>query len=184
MHQEEVARVIAQHDILAVPVVDAERRVKGIVTVDDVVDVVETEATEDIQKIGGTVALDAPYLQTSIAEMMKKRAGWLAVLFVGELFTASAMGRYQSELEKALVLTLFIPLIISSGGNSGSQASTLDHPRHGARTGARARLVARRAPRARERVSAGRADPGSSASCASSPGSCVPRYGEHYVPWP
>jgi magnesium transporter len=125
LDQEAVARVIAQHDILAVPVVDAERRVKGIVTVDDVVDVVETEATEDIQKIGGSVALDAPYLQTSILQMVKKRAGWLAVLFVGELFTASAMGRYQGELEKALVLSLFIPLIISSGGNSGSQASTL-----------------------------------------------------------
>jgi len=125
MDQEEVARVIAQHDILAVPVVDAERRVKGIVTVDDVVDVVETEATEDIQKIGGSVALDAPYLQTSALQMIKKRAGWLAVLFVGELFTATAMNHYQGELEKALVLSLFIPMIISSGGNSGSQASTL-----------------------------------------------------------
>ncbi len=125
MDQEAVARLIAQHDILAVPVVDSERRVKGIVTVDDVVDVVETEATEDIQKMGGSVALDAPYLQTSVAQMIKKRAGWLAVLFVGELFTASAMGRYQEELQHALVLSLFIPLIISSGGNSGSQASTL-----------------------------------------------------------
>lgn len=125
LDQEAVARIIAQHDILAVPVVDSERRVKGIVTVDDVVDVVETEATEDIQKMGGSVALDAPYLQTSIAQMIKKRAGWLAVLFVGELFTASAMGRYQDELQHALVLSLFIPLIISSGGNSGSQASTL-----------------------------------------------------------
>ena len=125
MDQEEVARVIAQHDILAVPVVDAERRVKGIVTVDDVVDVVETEATEDIQKIGGSAALDAPYLQTSPLQMIKKRAGWLAVLFVGELFTATAMGRYEDELQKAIVLSLFIPLIISSGGNSGSQASTL-----------------------------------------------------------
>ncbi len=125
MDQEAVARIIAQYDILAVPVVDSERRVKGIVTVDDVVDVVETEATEDIQKMGGTAALDAPYLQTTVAQMIKKRAGWLAVLFVGELFTASAMGRYQDELQHALVLSLFIPLIISSGGNSGSQASTL-----------------------------------------------------------
>jgi magnesium transporter len=108
-----------------VPVVDAERRVKGIVTVDDVVDVVETEATEDIQKIGGSAALDAPYLQTNIMQMVKKRAGWLAVLFVGELFTASAMGRYQDELKAQIVLSMFIPLIISSGGNSGSQASTL-----------------------------------------------------------
>src|SRR5262245_36148847 len=122
MDQEAVARVIAQHDILAVPVVDAEKRVKGIVTVDDVVDVVETEATEDIQKIGGTAALDAPYLQTSIAQMIKKRAGWLAILFVGEMFTASAMGVYEDDLKRAIVLSLFIPLIISSGGNSGSQA--------------------------------------------------------------
>jgi magnesium transporter len=125
LDQEAVARVIAQHDILAVPVVDAERRVKGIVTVDDVVDVVETEATEDIQKIGGSVALDAPYLQTTFAQMFKKRAGWLAVLFVGELFTTTAMARYQDELKNAIVLSLFMPLIISSGGNSGSQASTL-----------------------------------------------------------
>jgi magnesium transporter len=125
MDQEAVARIIAQHDILAVPVVDAERRVKGIVTVDDVVDVVETEATEDIQKMGGSVALDAPYLQTSIAQMIKKRAGWLAILFVGEMFTASAMGVYEDDLKRAIVLSLFIPLIISSGGNSGSQASTL-----------------------------------------------------------
>jgi len=125
MDQEAVARVIAQHDILAVPVVDGERRVKGIVTVDDVVDVVETEATEDIQKIGGSEALDAPYLQTSARVMIQKRAGWLAVLFLGELLTASAMGRYQDELQHAIVLSLFIPLIISSGGNSGSQASTL-----------------------------------------------------------
>jgi len=125
LDQEEVARIIAQRDILAVPVVDANGCVKGIVTVDDVVDVVETEATEDIQKIGGSVALDAPYLQTGVVQMVKKRAGWLAVLFVGELFTASAMGRYLGEIEKVAILSTFIPLIISSGGNSGSQASTL-----------------------------------------------------------
>jgi len=125
MDQEAVARLIAQHDILAVPVVDSERRVKGIVTVDDVVDVVETEATEDIQKIGGSEALDAPYFQTSPRVLIQKRAGWLAVLFLGELLTATAMGRYQEELKQALVLSLFIPLIVSSGGNSGSQASTL-----------------------------------------------------------
>ena len=125
MHQEQVARVIAQHDILAVPVVDSERRVKGIVTVDDVVDVVETEATEDIQKIGGTVALDAPYLQTSVLEMIKKRAGWLMVLLVGQMFTISALRLYQDRLAAAVVLVTFLPMIISSGGNSGSQATTL-----------------------------------------------------------
>jgi magnesium transporter len=123
MDQEEVARVIAQHDILAVPVVDAERRVKGIVTFDDVVDVVETEATEDIQKIGGTAALDAPYLQTSVLEMIKKRAGWLAVLLAGGMLTTSALTAYQDKFAK--VLTLLLPMILSSGGNSGSQATTL-----------------------------------------------------------
>jgi magnesium transporter len=125
MDQEAVARVIAQHDILAVPVVDSERRVKGIVTFDDVVDVVETEATEDIQKIGGTAALDAPYLQTSVLEMIKKRAGWLMVLLVGQMFTISALKGYQQRFEAAAVLVLFLPMIISSGGNSGSQATTL-----------------------------------------------------------
>jgi magnesium transporter len=125
MDQEAVARVIAQHDILAVPVVDVERRVKGIVTVDDVVDVVETEATEDIQKIGGTAALDAPYLQTSLREMMKKRAGWLMVLLVGQMFTISALRNYEERFKAAAVLVLFLPMIISSGGNSGSQATTL-----------------------------------------------------------
>jgi magnesium transporter len=125
MDQEAVARVIAQHDILAVPVVDAERRVKGIVTVDDVVDVVETEATEDIQKIGGTVALDAPYLQTSVLEMIKKRAGWLMVLLVGQMLTITALRAYQDQFAAAIVLVSFLPMIISSGGNSGSQATTL-----------------------------------------------------------
>jgi magnesium transporter len=125
MDQEAVARVIAQHDILAVPVVDDEGRVKGIVTVDDVVDVVVTEATEDIQKIGGTVALDAPYLQTSILQMLRRRAGWLVVLLVGGMFTTTALSIYQQEFERAAVLVLFLPLILSSGGNSGSQATTL-----------------------------------------------------------
>lgn len=123
MDQEEVARVIAQHDILAVPVVDAGRHVKGIVTFDDVVDVVETEATEDIQKIGGTVALDAPYLETSVLEMIKKRAGWLMVLLVGGMFTTSALDRFKDRF--ADVLTILLPMILSSGGNSGSQATTL-----------------------------------------------------------
>jgi magnesium transporter len=125
MDQEAVAKVIAQHDLLAVPVVDGQGRMKGIVSVDDIVDVVQEEATEDIQKMGGVEALDAPYLQTRFGAMFRKRAGWLAVLFFGEMLTASAMGNYQRELERAMVLILFIPLIISSGGNSGSQASTL-----------------------------------------------------------
>jgi magnesium transporter len=110
---------------MAVPVVDADGRIKGIVTVDDIVDVVREEATEDIQKIGGTVALDAPYLQVGFRDMIKKRAGWLVVLFVGEMFTASAMARYGKEIEATKILPLFVPLILSVGGNTGSQASTL-----------------------------------------------------------
>jgi magnesium transporter len=125
MDQEAVSDVIAQHDLMAVPVVDADGRIKGIVTIDDIVDVVREEATEDIQKIGGTEALDAPYLQVSILEMVRKRVGWLAVLFVGSLLTATVISYFEVQIAKAVVLALFIPLIISSGGNTGSQATTL-----------------------------------------------------------
>jgi len=123
--QESVSRLFAEYNLAAIPVVDGEGRMKGIVTLDDIVDVVQEEATEDIQKYGGMEALDAPYLDTGFFSMIKKRAGWLAALFVGETFTASAMGRFEEEIARAVVLALFIPLIISSGGNSGSQASTL-----------------------------------------------------------
>jgi magnesium transporter len=123
--QEEVGNLFAQHGFAAIPVVDAENRVKGIVTLDDIVEVVQEEATEDAQKMGGLEALDAPYLQISFRKMLQKRAGWLAALFVGEMLTATAMSHFEDEMAKALVLTLFVPLIISSGGNSGSQASTL-----------------------------------------------------------
>jgi magnesium transporter len=105
--------------------VDAEGRMKGIVTADDIVDVVEEEATEDIQKIGGMQALDVPYLRAPLTQMLRKRAGWLSALFLGEMLTTTAMSRYENELASALVLALFVPLIISSGGNSGSQATTL-----------------------------------------------------------
>jgi magnesium transporter len=98
---------------------------KGIVTVDDIVDVVQEEATEDIQKLGGMEALDAPYLATGFVPMIRKRAGWLTALFIGEMLTATAMGFFEDEIARAVVLALFVPLIISSGGNSGSQASTL-----------------------------------------------------------
>ena len=125
MDQEAVSDVIAQHDLMAVPVCDAEGRIKGIVTVDDIVDVVREEATEDIQKIGGSEALDLPYWQTAFRTLVRKRAGWLTILFLGEMLTATAMSRFQDEISKAVVLALFLPLIISSGGNSGSQASTL-----------------------------------------------------------
>jgi len=125
MDQEAVSRLFAEHDFLAMPVVDQVGHMKGIVTVDDIVDVVQEEATEDIQKLGGMQALDAPYLETGFWTMLRKRAGWLAVLFVGEMLTASAMGYFEDEIARAVVLALFVPLIISSGGNSGSQASTL-----------------------------------------------------------
>lgn len=123
--QEKVSRVFAAHDLVAVPVVDAEGHLKGIVTVDDIVDVVEEEATEDIQKLGGMEALDAPYLHVAFFDMVKKRGGWLAALFLGEMLTASAMATFEDQIAKAVVLALFVPLIISSGGNSGSQATTL-----------------------------------------------------------
>lgn len=123
--QETVSQVFAESDLVAIPVVDAEGHMKGIVTVDDVVDVVREEATEDIQKFGGMEALEAPYLATSFLEMVKKRGVVLAALFVGEMLTASAMSHYEDEIARAVILALFVPLIISSGGNSGSQASTL-----------------------------------------------------------
>jgi magnesium transporter len=125
MDQEALSRLFAQHNFLAIPVVDASNHVKGIVTVDDIVDVVDEEATEDIQKYGGMEALDAPYLEIGFWDMVHKRGGWLAILFVGEMLTATAMGYFEHEIARAVVLALFVPLIISSGGNSGSQASTL-----------------------------------------------------------
>ena len=123
--QETVSRVFAETDLVAIPVVDTEGRMKGVVTVDDVVDVVQEEATEDIQKFGGMAALEAPYLNAGFMDMVKKRGGVLALLFVGEMLTASAMRYFEDDIARAVVLALFVPLIISSGGNSGSQASTL-----------------------------------------------------------
>lgn len=123
--QEAVARILQENNLLAVPVVDDEGRIRGIITVDDVIEVVEEEATEDIQKIGGVEALDLPYLRTGHFEMIRKRGGWLALLFAGQLLTASAMGFFEYEISQAVVLTLFIPLVLSSGGNSGSQAAAL-----------------------------------------------------------
>ena len=125
MDQEEMSRLFAQHDLIAIPVLDDDGRMKGLVTVDDIVDVVQEEATEDIQRLGGSEALDAPYLSVSIPQMIRKRGIWLAVLFMGELLTATAMGHFEEDIERAVVLALFVPLIISSGGNSGSQATTL-----------------------------------------------------------
>ena len=123
--QEQVARVFRQHHLLAIPVVDTEGRIQGIVTVDDIVSILQEEASEDIQRLGGSEVLNLPYLDISFIEMVRKRAGWLAILFVGEMLTASAMSFFEDEIAKAVVLAMFLPLIISSGGNSGSQASTL-----------------------------------------------------------
>ncbi|HEY0194814.1 MAG TPA: magnesium transporter [Kofleriaceae bacterium] len=123
--QETVSRLFAERDLTVMPVVDASGRMKGIVTVDDIVDVVQEEATEDAQKFGGMEALDMPYLASSRRDMIKKRARWLTILLIGEMLTATALGFFQEALDEVTILALFLPLIISSGGNSGSQASTL-----------------------------------------------------------
>lgn len=125
MDREQVSALFSSHQYMAIPVVDEELRMKGIVTYDDIVDVVQKEATEDIQKLGGMQALEDSYFKTDFFTMLKARAGWLIVLFIGEMFTATAMARYEDQIQRAVVLALFIPLIISSGGNSGSQISTL-----------------------------------------------------------
>ena len=123
--KEEVAQLVARLRLLAVPVLDREGHMLGIVGSADVAGVMQQEAGEDIQKIGGMEALDGPYLQVTFAQMVRKRAGWLAILFLGEMLTATAMGYFSDEIARAVVLALFLPLIISSGGNSGSQATTL-----------------------------------------------------------
>lgn len=132
MDQEAVSHVFAEHNLTVIPVVDADNVMKGVVTVDDIVDVVREEATEDIQKIGGVQALEDTYLQTSVVEMIRKRAPWLIILFLGQTLTANVMEFFESRLGSpsqaglaTAVLMIFIPLIVSSGGNSGSQAATL-----------------------------------------------------------
>ncbi|HEX3084790.1 MAG TPA: magnesium transporter, partial [Pyrinomonadaceae bacterium] len=125
--QEDVAKKIAKYNLLAVPVLEKDGSVVGFVTVDDVIDVMTEEGTEDILRLGAIEpgALDKPYLQISLPLMIRKRGGWLVILFLGEMLTATAMGFFEKEIARAVVLALFVPLIISSGGNSGSQASTL-----------------------------------------------------------
>ena len=123
--QETAVKAFADNDRVALPVLGGDGTLLGIVTVDDVMDVAEEESTEDFQKFGGTEGLDLSYTKTSLLELVKKRAGWLIVLFLGEMLTASAMGYFDGEIAKAVVLALFVPLIISSGGNSGSQAASL-----------------------------------------------------------
>jgi magnesium transporter len=125
MDQEEVSRVILESGLMTVPVLDSAGRMKGIVTIDDIVHVVQEEATEDVQRFGGVQALEQPYLQTGVLTMIRKRGLWLSALFIGEMFTATAMGYFEDAIARAVVLALFVPLIISSGGNAGSQAATL-----------------------------------------------------------
>ncbi|MDX8529744.1 magnesium transporter [Mesorhizobium sp. VK25A] len=122
--RENLAQTISKYDLLALPVVD-HGRILGIVTVDDIIDTMIEETTEDVHRFGGMEALDEPYMKMSFLAMIQKRAGWLCALFLSEMLTANAMQSYESELERAIVLTLFIPLIMSSGGNSGSQATSL-----------------------------------------------------------
>ena len=117
--------MISKYNLLAVPVVDEGGHILGIVTVDDVIDALVREQTEDVQKFGGMEALDEPYTQISFGSMIKKRAGWLCALFLSEMLTATAMQHFEGEISKAVVLAMFIPLVMSSGGNSGSQATSL-----------------------------------------------------------
>jgi len=123
--KEEAVQVFKKYDRSALPVIDNDGFLLGIVTIDDVLDVVEKIDTQDIQKFGGLEALEYPYVRTPLLELVKKRAGWLVILFLGEMLTATAMGYFEHEIAQAVVLALFVPLIISSGGNSGSQAATL-----------------------------------------------------------
>ncbi|MCI0473027.1 MAG: magnesium transporter, partial [Ignavibacteria bacterium] len=124
-NQEKAIEMFKEYDLYVIPVLNYENYLVGIVTADDVIDVIEEENTEDIQKLGGMEALDEPYITVPLLQMVKKRAGWLVLLFFGEMLTATAMGFFEHEIAQAVVLALFVPLIISSGGNSGSQAATL-----------------------------------------------------------
>jgi magnesium transporter len=123
--REEVARVISNYDLVVVPVVSESKHLMGVITVDDVIDAIQEEQTEDVQKFGGMEALDEPYMQIGLGKMLKKRAGWLSILLVSEMFTTSAMQYFDGELKKVAALILFVPLVMSSGGNSGSQATSL-----------------------------------------------------------
>ncbi len=124
-NKEKATELFKKYDRMALPVVNSERFLIGIVTVDDVIDIVEEAYTEDLQKFGGVEASDYPYISTPLISMIRHRAGWLVILFLGEMLTATAMAFFEGEIAKAVVLAVFIPLIISSGGNSGSQAATL-----------------------------------------------------------
>jgi len=123
--QEEAIETFKANDRVALPVTDFDGLLLGIVTIDDLLNVIEEEDTEDIQKFGGSEALDEPYMNMPFFNMVKKRAGWLTILFIGEMLTATAMGYFENEIASAVVLAMFVPLIISSGGNTGSQSATI-----------------------------------------------------------
>src|ERR1700682_3703842 len=123
--RERALELFEKYDRIALPVTDGLGNMLGIVTADDILDIAESEATEDIQKLGGSEALDAPYTQVGLWSMIRKRGGWLSALFLGEMLTATAMSFFEAEIARAVVLALFVPLVISSGGNSGSQAASL-----------------------------------------------------------
>jgi magnesium transporter len=123
--REEVSSKIANYDLVAIPVVSESGHIMGVITVDDVIDAIQEEQTEDVQKFGGMEALDEPYTQIGFWSMIRKRGGWLSVLFIGEMLTTTATGYFQGEIGRAVILAVLMPLIISSGGNSGSQATSL-----------------------------------------------------------
>jgi len=125
MPQEEVSQITSNYDLVALPAVESEKRLIGVVTVADVIDVIRDEGTEDAQKFGGMEALEEPYMQIGLWQNVRKRGGWLAVLAVSEMMTASVMARYEDDIGRVLLLSQFIPLVMSSGGNSGSQATSL-----------------------------------------------------------
>jgi len=122
--QEECARILSHYDLLALPVVDENNMLLGVITIDDVVDVLEDEATEDIQRLGGTLPLDQPYLETGVFQIAKKRVGWLMLLFVTEMLTGTVLRHFQDELQVAVALSFFVPLLIGTGGNAGSQTTS------------------------------------------------------------
>ena len=124
-HQQEAAKLVSSYDFVALPVTDNTGRLVGVIAVDDILDVIEEEDTEDIHRLGGSLPLDEPYLNSSMFDLIKKRIGWLLVLFMGQGFTGNILKSYEDVLAQVVALTFFIPLLTDTGGNSGSQASTL-----------------------------------------------------------
>ena len=180
--QEAVAHLFAEEGLLAIPVVDADGRMKGVVTADDVVGVVQEEATEDIQKIGGSEALDEPYLQIGFSDMVRKRGRWLAVLFLGEMLTATAMGFFEKEIARAVILALFVPAHHQQRRQLRLAGRDARHPGDGPGRGPAARLVASGPARGADRPGAGSAARCSSGWCGSWCGRRSGEvYGEHYL---